>query len=42
MQLMRVSIFRFNAPGNKLKFVFTLKQTLRGALESRLLIPRAL
>lgn len=38
MQLMRVSIFRFNAPGNKLKFVFTLKHPPKGALESRLLI----
>ena len=38
MQLIRVSIFRSNARCNTLKFVFTQKQPLRGALESRLLI----
>ena len=36
MQLIRVSIFRSNARCNTLKFVFTQKQPLRGALESRL------
>ena len=38
MQVMRVSFFKYNARCNKLKFVFTQKQPLRGALESRLLI----
>ena len=38
MQLVRVGIFKCNTRCNKLKFVFTLKHTLKCALENRLLI----